>query len=1146
MSDFLDGKLDNPEIKQRLLEFKYSSGFKPSLKLVDSIIQKFWFHDFYNSFISEEIYLNYLIKYLEEVRPTNFNRFNFYQYFFSKIANSKKDRVVLQAIALDFEKRQLDALSEEEYKKLLDTLGVKSNKFNVAWMEKNHLGKFGEREKQRLFILEHHTLTEFLVAEYLLNQNSLITEFQKLAVLDQEGITALKPSWSGVLRFLLETGKAQSVFEWLIMFLDKNKEGIDDNLSEIITCSDLVLSSKLHKKTFDLIYNSYFERLAWLPVWTRTRLSKFVDAGSYKKLRDDDIKKHQNQTATYIRRGNAIAIIEGLLESKSQLVSKKEGEFWKKTIMDFANGPDDGGNGVLQRTCLSALAYFKDEKVIVSVAKSCFDNTRDSLVRDEFIQLCMASAPNSKIAIDYFVKGIKTGHDIYPRHGLYLIREAKSIEYLLKNVSEDDNFWISFLKHESIFDKESGDMQLINNIKKVLSETTLNLLKKIVFKIFLIPNLYEEEKSGFVKNVVRLIESKTPDFIFEILNEIDSQQDDTKSLHLFFDYEEILATLLTPDNLTAYFDKAKKIPSGHASSPIYIAKRINGAIGQAVYEKAVKLKKVEPVDEKAAKAYWDKQQNKRKQDILKNFRKQLNPSPGKYSPNVFEYYLHNKKDLDIYFESARGKKYKKRLIELALDSNLAKINPQDIKVSIPDKNVKQFTWSSVASYYGNVLSIVKTFVPQEIKKYRQQIIDFIPYAYSDDMGLIMELIEKLDDRELVFVNKVMIDKNDDRRYLIPGSYIYLVNHYAKKGCKLPSALPVLKSFIGDEYLPDYEQRSAIEALPSFINQTDKEVKKLLQGLFTNEEAGGQKSALAQAANEVLIKVYKDEGAIKWRFNQIKNPIKFDRRTIEGIAHSVGAEELELDYLAFARPLIELKDERFLDRFFGLLDYSFKLLEGVGPSQKQNEYWEYINYIWRIVIGFVDNLKEEGSFIPLLAIEAWSKKYANSSNSNWLMARIKQLKNVYISYIRPFDRLTDSIEPLRKSSEPAAQIAHFLFKAQIVETKLKFLIEGINYFLELATKDYPIYRKAEIRKFRESNYTLGQLKNELNKYQSRTIEKLDSKLSKFHDKRNEFTHQLFLQKKNINDLAIEASQYTKSAEESLSLIQNVWKEILNIK
>ena len=68
------------------------------------------------------------------------------------------------------------------------------------------------------------------------------------------------------------------------------------------------------------------------------------------------------------------------------------------------------------------------------------------------------------------------------------------------------------------------------------------------------------------------------------------------------------------------------------------------------------------------------------------------------------------------------------------------------------------------------------------------------------------------DKGFEFVNKVLSDRKDDRRYLIPGTYIYLVGHYAKKGFKLKKAKKILKSFIYDKYIADYEQRSSLENL----------------------------------------------------------------------------------------------------------------------------------------------------------------------------------------------------------------------------------------------------------------------------------------------------------------------------------------------
>jgi len=65
----------------------------------------------------------------------------------------------------------------------------------------------------------------------------------------------------------------------------------------------------------------------------------------------------------------------------------------------------------------------------------------------------------------------------------------------------------------------------------------------------------------------------------------------------------------------------------------------------------------------------------------------------------------------------------------------------------------------------------------------------------------------------------------------------------------------------------------------------------------------------------------------------------------------------------------------------------------------------VNYLWRIVIAFVENLKEKNSFKPLLKLEEYVLKYSNYENSNWLMSRIRELRKVYIDsigriYIKP--------------------------------------------------------------------------------------------------------------------------------------------------
>jgi len=139
MSSLLQGKLDNQEIRQKISGHRYISGLKPAKKLIDSIIEQFWFHDLYNSFISDEVYLEYLLEYLDKEEPNTFNRYDFFRYFFDKIAKGKEDRAMLQQIAIDFEKRHSDAIAPDDYKKILERLEILNGTFDISWMDKNHL-----------------------------------------------------------------------------------------------------------------------------------------------------------------------------------------------------------------------------------------------------------------------------------------------------------------------------------------------------------------------------------------------------------------------------------------------------------------------------------------------------------------------------------------------------------------------------------------------------------------------------------------------------------------------------------------------------------------------------------------------------------------------------------------------------------------------------------------------------------------------------------------------------------------------------------------------------------------------------------------------------------------------------------------------
>lgn len=1137
MSDLLGGRLDSNEIRERILAHKFPSGFKPTKQLIDAILEKFWFQDIFNSFISEENNLKSLIEYISDKKPVSFNRFDFYTFYFDKKFSERKD---LQNLALYFEKVQTDRLLISEFKELISEYN-----FKLEELEENKLIKTEKQEDEtEIAIWNHHTLSEFLTAENFLEKEDTIEEFARLAVLEQEGVTAFKPSWTGVLCFLLDSKKSKDVILWFINFLEKHPENIDDNLSEIAVSLN-IKDDGLKKRIFDLIYSSYFDRVFWLPYKVRSEFHKFIDAESYKRIKRD-IKKWPDITETFVKRGNSVGIVEGLLENKIDLLTKGERDFWKEKLIKFSNNPEDDGNGVLQRFSLAALAYYKDPKIIPLVAESCFDKSKDKLVKDEFMQFCYNSDPNSRITIGYLIEGIKKGSNIYARYGLYKITSKASIKYLFKEISRDIQFWESFMQYGTVFSKSEGDQKIIENIQKNRDKKIVNLLKKSIFTIFESSHIHQEKSSFFVNAIVEIINSQDSNFLFDIIDEVEKKED--KDAWMFFhDAKETIARLITKENLEKYLTEIKKtkLRESNIELPIYVANAVN----KPVYEYAIK-KGVIKLPKDYPKSKWDKTEEEREKELVSEFHNLLEPSPGKYIPSVFKYYVDNKEKLDEFFKTKDGQKAKERFTKLAVDEGIRKINPREFKVTISDKSKeggRQFTWSSVASYYGDLLSVIKILAPEELKKHRQNIIDFIPYAFSDDMSTIMDLILEIKDKELAFVNKVMSDEKDDRRYLIPGTYIYLVGHYAKKRCKLPSALPVLKSFVGDEFISDYEQESAIEKLVLFIDENNKDIKRFLEDVFKDEEKNGEKNKLAIASNEVLIKVYKDEKAIDWRFEQLKKPLVYERKKVEGIAHEVSPAEHEIYDMPFAGPLTELGDEKYLDKFLDLLNYSFDFLQ--KNEGKQQEYWEYVNYLWRTVISYIDNLKTLGSFIPVIALRIWIEKHSGIRNINWLKARAKELEKNYINQVKPIDNLIQSVNNFSKNNDPLSQIALFIIKAQLVEFKIKELILGVDYFLEKATNTHPIYRKQNNKKNQGVNkLTLGNVIKELENYGGKSNQTLCQQLSnlKFNSNRNKFAHKLFEQNQDVNVLSREASTYSKDADKILTLIQEVWKDVLKIR
>lgn len=981
-------KFSNEEIREKLT----IQGC--SIQLIDSIIETFWFHDWGNSFITFPMHFQLLQNYLAETKPKTFSRFDFYKYFYQHIVQDyEKLKVSLQKLALVFELMQTDRMPPAEFFTVLKEIKA------PAGISKQNLQNLQlispiEVEGKQLIKWTHHTLTEYLAAEYILSQKDPFSVSEKFMIYT-DGTTSFKPSWNGALSFLLEQSP-ESFVDGMINFIKKNSHSLDDNLAETLIFATPATIKPLQKTAlFDLVFYSYQEKKFWIPVWVRYQLYKFIDEKNYQAIKTD---KNDN----YVIKGNIAAIIDGMLQHDA--LSQEEKTFWRNRLITYANEKND--NGVLQRHSLAALGNFKgDIEIIKKVAKNNVESA-DSLVREAFIRMCEKIDPNSPDSIAFFTKAIADDRaHIYARNALYSITTKKGIKTLLKAFANMPSLVHELLDKESIFNnkEKKADRELIENIQKVVDHEVRVLIKKIIIAAFTGEGNYHAGDSYFLQQLALIVQSAEQNYLYELVKVIQDLTKEQKQTLFINDIEGIIAVLLTPKDiepLRGIFTKDLHTHAGYAlAEAVRLAIKVGNPHGAAILKRGIEIGIT--ADPKASSPYGNLQE-KRDRETYEQFQKYLSPpTKGQYFPQVFRYYVECQKTVGSQWTDAE----KKRLLDLAVDSNLNKIEPEKIKVHYKDRNNKsgEYTISSIAGYFASVLQVIHILRPNILQKKdnRQKVINFIPFAYSNDAQILKDILGNISDEELTTLNKIMLDKNNDARYLVPQTYIYLMREFNN----LKSPKEVLVLFVVDPFISDSDQRYALKSLKKYLSSESDEDKAFLKNIEGAPDLSDEAEQLAEIANGHLIAVFKDEDSIKWRFQEIKErAIPMEKREKGSI--SWGTSVIDIDSLTFANPLFELKDERYMDLVIDLLDFSLTIIA-------KPDYWEYVNYIWRIAIAYVIRDDFFLSQSALQKLKTWAIKHSDIRNINWFNKKLEMAISSSTNMLTNINSVSDSLELIKK-------------------------------------------------------------------------------------------------------------------------------------
>ncbi|MFA5828409.1 MAG: HEAT repeat domain-containing protein [Candidatus Shapirobacteria bacterium] len=969
MPKSFDDLLDKDQIKERLVTVV-------DAELADKISEKFWRLDSFANLISIPFFLNFLVDFLKETRlKGTFSKYDFYGYLLRKVSGGGEFLDKLTQLALVVELHQVNEFDPTGFSGILNGLGINSED-----LERTGLIEKDKRDEKDVIGFCHHTISEFLVANFLFGQDDFIDKLEKFALVkDDKNVLAIAFSWYGVIRFLLDSDKSIEVRNWLLKLVEGNKELVDDGFCNAITSVESKdLSQKEKKYIFDLVYDTYQGKKVWLPIWTRVGLPNFCGKDSYEKLKVDVQNGSGTESDVLVRKGTAVDIVARLMESNSPLIAGSEKEWWKEKLVDLANDGND--NGVVQRHALTALATYHDVGLIPRLGR-CLSH-KDNLVREAFIQFCSETNPNDETTINLLVKGIvEKGTDIYSRHGFYQITSKEGVKVFLKHLVNSSHFLKKFLDKESIFNSKdkNSDEVIVKRIEEFTDTEIIGQLKQIIKNSFEQGEIYDQGRSYFLKRLALVTGINYPEYIFELIERI--RESDGDKWGLAYDYSDLFSWLITTENVTEFY---KRLSGINERCKRLAEKVIYGTRygDEAVYKTAVKNRLVTKIED-----LEDHVQNRdRDGEILKEFRQFLGTdSDKKYFPSVFEYFVQNQK----LITSKWTKQEKERLKKLVINEGLEKIDPKNIVVKIQKSEggrANQYNISRVASYFGDVVRTA-IVLGLNLNKYRQKIINFIPFAYSDDRQAISEVVDQIEDKDLAWVNQAYADKTGDIRYFLPDSYIYLVRDYREKGCELGSAKEILLSFAIDGGLSNQDRRYAVETLGEMVDQSDLEIKDELEKDLGSEEVN-------KVAMDVLIAVFKDDRAIKERIGQIKAwSTEAEKYAVpeSGVCHSVSSVEEEMDGMSLAQPLMKMGDDRYKNEFIGLLNYSVEILK---DDEKKEVLWTYVNYLWRTVIGYFNGL-ENKNFEIIGELEDWLVKNRDVDKVNWFEGRLVTLKQSYI-------------------------------------------------------------------------------------------------------------------------------------------------------
>ncbi len=885
----------------------------------------------------------------------------------------------LEQMALTMEVYQSNTITHDEFMTILDDLHSDIKMATFAHVE---LQDFFDTS----ILKDNHDSLEFdnvEFQEYLAAKE--ITRFPdpkftafSLAV--EPTLNELHPSWLNALTFLVDMhGElVESIVEFSGIRGDRVVDEAFLNFLARINMSSI--PSKLRVPLFLDVFNYHQRLLQWLPLNLAASLASLFDSSLETILRaQTEHANKETEAKRFVPLGNIALLVGQLFKNKANV----DREHWKQELVKFVSDQND--NGVLQRYAMHSLKFTGDPMVLSDLPRDLV--TRDELLSRAFLALCTELNPEAPRSLESFFEATVTGQ-IDARYGFYAIKHPPALKSFLTKYIADPRFRQTFLEKASVFKEQ--DATIVEHISAVVDDELLLLSQQAIVASLHLDTAHDAKRSQFVLSLGRFLKHAVPSFLTQIIDQILAANPQSG---LFF-ASEFFAAILDEADLPSFVKAMSAAGQDRIAFNVLQLIRSSGRDGgEKIFEagRGVLPAQYNQWDE------WQRSDRKHSENaynaqVLSEFRTLLEPTPGKYSPAVFASYLQNAKVID----PSLTQQDRDRLLDLLGGSVFSIIDPANYSLTAVDIQQGHTTTYSVSGHidvFGSAL-LVADRLGMDITKFRQRIINYIPFAYSDHLNAILRLCPDISVAELKAVIDTYIQHKSDLWRHQPGSFIYVVERH-----HIEAAVPVLQMMARESQLPASTRIQAITVAESLVPN-----KLFLQELANNGDSEPQVAdeAVIDASVGLLIAVHSDPTAIRRRLSEV-----LTRATpfvpVTG-AHPVSILEDELTGgRGFASPLFKVRIRGFEDDYLQLLDRAMQL----WPKGK--EFYPYSTYLWDIVYAYFDNLKESGSFEPLQVLERKVASLKDADGSNWLAARMSKLRRSYLAFLGKPQNIAEAIQ-----------------------------------------------------------------------------------------------------------------------------------------